>query len=109
MTLQSWKVHPCKPLSARFLKDPSPENPPEAVAIQQPPEFYSAEYTFAELLADPRTDALVKKYLTLPKFPFIRAITVEQLMSFSNGNIGDIYGFLRELKTIPVNPDSDHQ
>jgi Protein of unknown function (DUF4038)/Domain of unknown function (DUF5060) len=100
---------PVQTLIARFLNDRTMAHPPEAIAIQQRPAFYTIEYTIGELQDDPRTDALVEKYLTLPAVPFVRALTVEQLMPSPdrNNNIGDIYGFLRELTGTPVTPGSN--
>ena len=66
---------PVQTLIARFLKDPSIAEPPTAVLIQRPTPFYSAEYTIGELLDNPNTSALVKKYLpNLPSVFYIRAI-----------------------------------
>jgi hypothetical protein len=97
---------PIQTLLARFLKDPSIAAPPNAVPVQHTAKFYSAEYTIGELLDNPKTNALVKKYLpNLPPVEFIRAITVEQLMSFSGlGNIGDVFGLAGELAKTPVVP-----
>jgi len=93
-------------LLARFLKDPSIAGPPDAVPIQHTAKFYSAENTIGELLDNPKTSALVKKYLpNIPPLGFIRAITVEQLMSFSGpGDIGDVFGLAGELAKTPVGP-----
>jgi hypothetical protein len=97
---------PVQTLIAKFLKDPSIAEPPKAVPIQHPAPSYSAEYTIGELLDDPKTNALVKKYLpNLPSVFYIRAITVEGLMGFPNSeNIGDICGLARELAKTPVGP-----
>src|SRR5215469_6168287 len=97
---------PVQTLISRFLKDPSIAEPPTAVLIQRPAPFYSAEYTIGELLDNPNTNALVKKYLpNLPSVFYIRAITVEGLMGFPNSvNIGDICGLARELDMTPVGP-----
>jgi hypothetical protein len=97
---------PIQTLLARFLKDPSFAASPNAVPIQHTAKFYSAEYTIGELLDNPKTSALVKKYLpNIPPVGFIRAITVEQLMSFSGlGNIGDVFGLAGELAKTPVGP-----
>jgi hypothetical protein len=93
-------------LLVRFLKDPSIAAPPKAVPIQHSAQFYSAEYTIGELLDNPKTSALVKKYLpNIPPAGFIRAITVEQLMSFSGlGTIGDVFGLAGQLAKTPVGP-----
>lgn len=95
---------PVQTLIARFLKDSSIAEPPKAVPIERPTLFYSAEYTFGELLDDPKTGDLVKKYLPkLPPLGFIRAITLEQLMSFPGiGNMGDACGLAAELAKTPV-------
>jgi hypothetical protein len=95
---------PIQGLLARFLKDPSIAAPPAAIPIQSPKQFYSAEYTVGELLDNPKTGALVRKYLpNIPPVGFIRAITVEQLMSFPGlGNIGDVFGLAGELAKTPV-------
>jgi hypothetical protein len=97
---------PIQTLIAKFLKDPSIARPPKAVAIQRPAPYYSAEYTIGELLDNPKTSALVKKYLpNLPPVGFIRAITVEQLMSMSGiGNVGNPDGLAGELAKTPVGP-----
>jgi hypothetical protein len=68
---------PVQTLVARFLKDPSIAKPPAAVPIAVPAQHYSKEYTIGELLENPRTSMLVKKYLSLPSIGFIRALTLE--------------------------------
>ena len=95
---------PIQTLLARFLKDPSIAAPPDAVPIQHTAKFYSAEYTIGELLDNPKTSLLVKRYLpNIPPVGFIRAITVEQLISFPGlGDIGDVFGLAGELAKTPV-------
>jgi hypothetical protein len=69
---------PIQTLIARFLKDPTIEKPPAAAAIQLPVAHYSPEYTIGELLANPQTSELVKKYLpSLPSIGFVRALSLE--------------------------------
>ena len=76
------------------------------MTIQHPTPFYSTEYTIGELQDDPKTATLVKKYLpNLPAMGFIRAVTVEQLMSLPGiGNIGDLFGLAGELARTPIGP-----
>jgi hypothetical protein len=95
---------PIQTLIARFLKDPTIEKPPVAVAIQVPAPHYSQEYTIGELLENPQTSELVKKYLpSLPSFGWVRAMTVEQIWSMAEtSNPGDPAGLIRELEKIPV-------
>jgi hypothetical protein len=95
---------PIQTLLARFLKDPTIEQPPAAVAIQVPAPHYSPEYTIGELLENPQTSELVKKYLpSLPSFGWVRAMTVEQISSMGRTfNHGDPAGLIRELEKIPV-------
>lgn len=97
---------PVQTLIAKFLKDPSIAEPPKAVPIQRRTPFYSTEYTIGELLDNPKTSASVKKYLpNLPSAGFIRALTVEQLMSFpGNSNFRDVFGLAGELSKTPVGP-----
>jgi hypothetical protein len=99
---------PVQTLIARFLKDSSIAEPPKAVPIQHPAPSYSAEYTIGELLDNPKTSALVKKYLPhLPSVFYIRALTVENLMGFPNSSsIGDLCGLAQELAKTPVAPSS---
>jgi len=100
------ETRPVQTLIAQFLKDPTIAEPPKSVPIPQLASFYSAEYTIGELLDDPITSAMVKKYLPdLPSAGFIRAATLEQLMSFSgSARIGDIFGLAGELAKTPVGP-----
>ena len=97
---------PVQTLIARYLKDPSIVAPPKVVPIQPPAPHYSAEYTIGELLDDPKTSPLVRKYLpNLPPVGFIRATTVEQLISLQGmGNVGDVFGLAGELARTPVVP-----
>jgi hypothetical protein len=97
---------PVQTLIAKFLKDPSIAEPPKAVPIKHPAPSYSAEYTIGELLDNPKTRALVERYLpNLPSVFSIRAITVEGLMGFPNSaSIGDICGLARDLAKTPVGP-----
>ena len=98
------ETRPVQTLIAQFLKDPTIAEPPKSVPIPQLASFYSAEYTIGELLDDPITSAMVKKYLPdLPSDGFLRAGTLEQIMSFPGGaRIGDIYGLAGELTKTPV-------
>ena len=91
-------------LIARFLKDPSVAEAPKPVPIQQAIPYFSAEYTIGELLDNPGTSTLLRKYLpNLPSVGFIRAVTLEQLMTFPDSNkIGDISGLAAELSKIPA-------
>jgi len=100
------ETHPVQTLIAQFLKDPTIAEPPKSVPIPRRASFYSAEYTLGELLDDPITSPMVKKYLpNLPAIGFIRALTLEQLVSFSGSTrIGDIYGLAGELAKTPVGP-----
>ncbi len=95
---------PVQALFARFLKDPSIADPPKAVPIQQAPRFYSVQYTVGELLDDPRTSALVKKYAPgILTIRFVRASTLEQLMgSAGPDQAGDLLELSRELSKVPV-------
>jgi hypothetical protein len=97
---------PVQTLIAKFLKDPSIAEPPKAVPIPRPVGYFSAEYTIGELLDNPKTNALLKRYLTnLPQVGFIRAITVEQLVAFPGSDkIGDISGLAAALAKTPVAP-----
>jgi hypothetical protein len=97
---------PVQTLIAKFLKDPSIAESPKAVPIKHPAPSYSAEYTIGELLDNPKTRALVERYLpNLPSVFYIRAITVEGLMGFPNSaSIGDICGLAGELAKTPVGP-----
>ncbi len=93
-------------LFSRLLKDPSIAEAPKAVEIRHPEEFFSAEYTIGELLDNPKTSPLIKKYLpNLPTVGVIRALTVENLESFSGTvQIGDVFGLAGELSRTPVLP-----
>jgi len=94
-------------LIGNFLKDPTIATAPNASPIAQPTEMFSAEFTLGELLDDPRTAPLIKKYLpNLPPIGFIRAFTLEQLQNFaaSRGAVGDVTGLVQELQRIPVAP-----
>jgi hypothetical protein len=95
---------PIQSLVAKFLDDPTISAPPKATSIQEPVQFYSAEYTLGELEDNPSTSPLVRKFLpNLPPIAFIRAVTVEQLMQFPGiGNVGDVYGLAGELAKTPV-------
>jgi hypothetical protein len=98
---------PVQTLIAKFIKDPTIETAPKAVPIEHPTEMFSAEFTLGELMDDPRTAPLVKKYLpNLPPLGFIRAFTVEQMQQFaaSFGAVGDVSGLVQELHRIPVSP-----
>jgi hypothetical protein len=69
--------------------------------------MFSAEFTLGELMDDPRTAPLVRKYLpNLPPLGFIRAFTLEQMQQFaaSSGAVGDVSGLVQELHRIPVSP-----
>ena len=92
-------------LIANFLKDPTIETAPNASPITRPTEMFSAEFTLGELMDDPRTAPLVKKYLpNLPPIGFIRAFTLEQMQQFAEsfGMVGDVSGLVQELHKIPV-------
>lgn len=95
---------PVQALFAGFLEDPSIADPPKAVPIQQAPRFYSVQYTVGELLDDPRTSALVKKYAPgILTIRFVRASTLEQLMgSAGPDQAGDLLELSRELSKVPV-------
>ena len=98
---------PVQTLIAKFIKDPTIETAPKAVPIEHPTEMFSAEFTLGELMDDPRTAPLVKKYLpNLPPLGFIRAFTLEQMQQFaaSSGAVGDVPGLVQELHRIPVSP-----
>ena len=69
------------------------------------PEYYSSEFTLAELLDDPRTKALLDE--DLPKVPtkgVVRVLTVEQLAQYFGGgsNAAKMSAFIEALKKIPV-------
>lgn len=95
---------PVQTLIANFLSDSSLAKPPHAAPIQHQKAYYSAEYTIGELLDNPKTAALVKKYLpNLPSAGVFRALSVEQIMSFASlGNFGDLCGLAEELAKTPV-------
>jgi hypothetical protein len=84
-------------LIANFLKDPTIETAPNASPITRPTDMFSAEFTLGELMDDPRTAPLVKKYLpNLPPIGFIRAFTLEQMQQFAEsfGMVGDVSGLV---------------
>jgi hypothetical protein len=98
---------PVQTLIAKFLKDPTIETAPTPSPIKEPAEMFSAEFTLGELMVDPRTAPLVKKYLpNLPPVGFIRAFTLEQIQPFAEsfGTVVDVSGLVQELRKIPVSP-----
>jgi hypothetical protein len=97
---------PIQSLIAAYLGDPSMGAPPAPEPIVQQPQFYSSEYTFGELMDNPTTNALVKKFLPgLPSHPFLPALTVEQIATFFDAKKwGDLYGLERALTETPVAP-----
>jgi len=100
------ETRPVQTLIAQFLKDPTIAEPPKPVPIPRPTSSYSAEYTLGELLDDPITSTMVKKYLpNLPAIGFIRVLSLEQIMSFpDSARVGDLCGLARELAKTPVGP-----
>jgi hypothetical protein len=99
-------VQPIHALIAKFLNDPTNPEPPAAVPIEPAPMVYGAEYTIGELMDNPKTDALLKRYLpNLPKIRFIRIFSLEQLQLGAMGPIdayGDVAGLIKALHQVPV-------
>jgi hypothetical protein len=95
---------PVQTLFAAFLKDPTIAVPPKAIPIQQGPQFYSVQYTLGELLDDPRTSALIRKYAPrITSIRFARAQTLEQLIASATPNqAGDLLELSREISKVPV-------
>ena len=94
-----------QPLLAKWVGDPTTDKPPATVPITVVPDYYSSEFTLAELLDDPRTKALLDEYL--PKVPtkgMARLLTVEQLAQYFGGgsNAAKMSAFIEALKKIPV-------
>ena len=101
------QTSPVQTLIAKFLKDPTIETPPRTSPITQTPKMFTAEFTLGELMDDPRTAPLVKKYLpNLPAYGFIKVFTLEQIQQFgaSSDAVGDVPGFIKELHKMPVSP-----
>ncbi len=92
-------------LLAKWIADPSIEKAPVAVPIKLRPQYYSAEFTIGELLADPQTKALLDKYLPdLPRNGFAPALTLEQMSKYmSDGDKTIKFAQLvEELTKVPV-------
>jgi hypothetical protein len=62
------------------------------------------QYTLGELLDDPRTSALIRKYAPrITSIRFARAQTLEQLIASATPNqAGDLLELSREISKVPV-------
>jgi hypothetical protein len=92
-------------LLGRWIDDPGGMKPPAPIPLKILPEYYSPEFTVGELLDDPRTKALLDKYLPdLPQKGFVRVFTLEQLATYRSmeNREADIYALGEALRKIPV-------
>jgi len=92
-------------LLGRWIDDPGAMKPPAAIPLKVVPQHYSSEFTVGELLDDPRTKALLDKYLPdLPQKGFVRVFTLEQLATFHDmeNREANIYALGEALKKISV-------
>jgi hypothetical protein len=92
-------------LIAKWIGDPSVTKPPSAVPLDVKPQFYSPEFTIGELLDDPRTKALVDRYLpNIPRKGFARALTLELLAQFfsTGDNAANLLALDEAIRKVPV-------
>lgn len=91
-------------LIAKFINDPTPQAPLEAKPIAARAETYDAQSSLAELLENPVTAALLRKYIPNISNPERSGfMTVETLRSSERmtGAGADIPGLIRELEKVP--------
>ena len=91
-------------LLAKWIDDPNIEKAPDAIPIIVKPQHYSTEFTLGELLADPRTKALLDKYFPeIPRTGITPVFSLEQLSSHLTGDQAiKMAQLAEELKNIPV-------
>ncbi len=91
-------------LLARWIGDPTIEKAPNAIPIEVKPQHYSIEFTIGELLADPRTKALLDKYFPeIPRTGITPVFSLEQLSDHLTGDQAiKLAQLVEELKKIPV-------
>jgi hypothetical protein len=94
-----------QPLIARWIGDPTAAKPLATAPIEVEPQYYSSEFTLGELLDDPRTKALLDKYLPkMPRSGIVRVLTIGQLAQYFGGgdNAVNLSAFVEALKKVPV-------
>jgi hypothetical protein len=91
-------------LLAKWIGDPTIEKAPNATLIEVKPQHYSIEFTIGELLADPRTKALLDKYFPeIPRTGIAPVFLLEQLSGHLTGDQAiKLAQLVEELKKIPV-------
>ena len=92
-------------LLAKWIGDPTIAEAPKWVPIEVRPEHYSLQFSLGELLADPRTEALITQYFpNIPHKGIPRAFTFEQTVGYLGDRVDPekIKKFGEALANVPV-------